>query len=128
MPKEEKKPEEKVERHGATALDGKGRNQHHEEGGKKEGAGKKKKLHLHQIITTRAHDGSFGHEHVYKEHPEDPHSRPPVFAGTSQDMDDLHQHMDDHFGGGAEEGAPGGEEAEAGAPPAAGGAPGPENA
>lgn len=64
--------------------------------------GKKKKLHLHQIITTRAKDGSFGHEHIYKDHPDDVHSRPPVFAGTSQDMEDLHQHMDDHFGGGAE--------------------------
>lgn len=73
--------------------------------------GKKKKLHLHQIITTRAKDGSFGHEHIYKDHPDDIHSRPPVFAGTSQDMDDLHQHMDDHFGGGAE-GGDEGEEAQ----------------
>jgi hypothetical protein len=88
--------------------------------------GKKKRLHLHQIITTRAQDGTFGHEHVYKEKPEDMHSRPPVFAGTSQDMDDLHQHMDDHFGGGAEQEEPeeqGGEQPAAGAEPAAGAQP-----
>ena len=63
----------------------------------------KKKLHLHQIVTTRAKDGTFGHEHIYKDHPDDMHSKPPVFAGTSQDMEDLHQHMDDHFGGGEEQ-------------------------
>jgi hypothetical protein len=98
----------------------KGKEEHESKEGKREG-GKKKKLHLHQIITTRAKDGSFGHEHIYKEHPDDVHSRPPVFAGTSQDMEDLHQHMDDHFGGGAEEGQgePDGDEGQ-GAPPAAG--------
>lgn len=98
------------------------------------GEGKKKK-HLHQIITTRAHDGSFGHEHVYKDKPEDEHSHPPVFAGTSRGMDDLHAHMDDHFGGGGEPeggGEPGGdnpaEEAAEGAAPQAQAEPGPEAA
>ena len=66
------------------------------ESGRKEGG--KKKLHLHQIITTQAHDGTWSHEHVYKDKKEDMHARPPVFAGTSQDMDDLHQHVDDHWG------------------------------
>ncbi len=56
----------------------------------------KKKKKLHKIITTRAEDGSFGHEHIY--HGEDR----PVFAGTSQHMEDLHSHMDDHFGGSEE--------------------------
>lgn len=94
----------------------------------------KKKKHLHKIITTRANDGSFGHEHVYKDHPDDAHENPPVFAGTSQGMEDLHQHMDDHFGGGAGEAAGGGgepaeEQAEAQqAAPQAQGAPGPEAA
>jgi len=64
--------------------------------------GKAKKKHLHQIITTRARDGSFSHDHIYKDHPEHPHSHPPVFAGTSQDVDDLKQHMEDHFGDGAQ--------------------------
>lgn len=59
-----------------------------------EGKEKKAKKKLHKIITTKAEDGSFGHEHVY--HGEDR----PVFAGTSQHMEDLHSHMDDHFGGG----------------------------
>jgi hypothetical protein len=97
----------------------KGKEEHGGKEGKREGG--KKKLHLHQIVTTRAKDGSFGHEHIYKEHADDVHSRPPVFAGTSQDMEDLHQHMDDHFGGGSEQaqGEPDGDEGE-GAPPAAG--------
>lgn len=53
---------------------------------------KHKKKKPHKIITTRAEDGSFGHEHV----DENGQSR---FAGTSQTMEDLHQHMDDHMGG-----------------------------
>jgi hypothetical protein len=76
-----------------------------EEGAEKHSASKPKKKHLHQIITTRAHDGSFGHEHVYKDHPHSPMSHPPVFAGTSQDMGDLQQHMEDHFGDGGGAGA-----------------------
>lgn len=79
----------------------------HEEGG---GEGKKHKKHLHQIITTQAHDGTFLHEHVYKDKKEDHHTHPPTFAGTSSNMEDLHQHMDDHFGPQA---SAGGEEAEA---------------
>jgi hypothetical protein len=76
----------------------------------KEHAGKKK--HLHQVITTQAHDGTWSHEHVYKDHKHSPHSHPPVFAGTSQSMEDMHQHNDDHWGpqAGGE-----GEPAEAGA-------------
>jgi len=57
-----------------------------------------KKKHLHQIVTTRAHDGSFGHEHIYKDKATDHHTHPPVFAGTSQDIEDVKQHMHDHFG------------------------------
>lgn len=72
----------------------------HEE---KKGSEHKKKKHLHQIVTTKAKDGTFGHEHIYKDHPDDAHSNPPVFAGTSSSMEDLHQHMDDHFGEGAEQ-------------------------
>jgi hypothetical protein len=79
--------------------------------------GKKHKPKLHKIITTRAKDGSFGHEHLHEG------SHEPVFAGTSRDMDDLHQHMDDHFGpGGGETPAPEAAQAEA----APGGAPGGE--
>lgn len=71
------------------------------EKGKHEGGGEKKKpakKHLHQIVTTFAHDGTASHEHVYKDKKEDHHTHPPVFAGTSAHMDDLHQHMDDHAG------------------------------
>lgn len=58
---------------------------------------KGKKKHLHKIITTRAKDGSFGHEHIYKDDPDSEQEGKPVFAGTSATMDDLHQHMDDNL-------------------------------
>jgi hypothetical protein len=74
--------------------------------------GKKKKPKLHKIITTRAKDGSFGHEHIHEG------SNEPVFAGTSRDMSDLHQHFDDHFGpGGGEPAEEAGETPPAGSPP-----------
>lgn len=66
--------------------------------GKREDGAKKPKKHLHQMITTFAHDGTAIHEHVYKDKKEDHHSHPPVFAGTSQTLEDLHDHMDDHAG------------------------------
>jgi len=78
----------------------------------------KKKAKPRRVMTTRHDDGSFSHEH---HHDGDPH---PKFAGTSKTLEDLQQHMADHFGGGAEpaaEGAPeaaaagGGGEPEAGA-------------
>jgi hypothetical protein len=75
------------------------------------GEHKPKKKHLHQIVTTQAHDGTFSHDHIYKDSKEAQHSHPPVFAGTSSNMDDLHQHMDDHFGPQANEEA---EETQAG--------------
>lgn len=70
------------------------------EGEKREEGGKKKaaKKHLHQIVTTFAHDGTATHEHVYKAKKEDHHTEPPVLAGTSSNMEDLHDHMDDHAG------------------------------
>ena len=92
------------------------------EGEKHEGGAKKHKKHLHQIVTTFAHDGTATHEHVYKAKKEDHHTEPPVLAGTSSNMEDLHDHMDDHAGpmmnqGGGEEeepqgGEPGGGEEE----------------
>jgi hypothetical protein len=82
------------------------------EGGER-GSRKPKKKHLHQIIHTKVKDGSFVHEHVYKDHPDDHHSQPPMLAGTSPDIADVHQHIDDHFGPGAD-GADGGQEQEEG--------------
>lgn len=93
---EEKKPKENEEK-----REGKGeREREHKEPGseKREEKGAKKKKHLHQIITTFAHDGTAGHEHVYKAKKEDHHTEPPVFAGTSSNMEDLHDHMEDHAG------------------------------
>lgn len=87
------------------------KHEEHKGGEHKVGKKDKKKLHLHSITTTRAKDGSFIHEHTYKDHPDDVHSRPPVFAGTSQIMEDLHAHMDDHFGDGEQQAEPDGDEA-----------------
>jgi hypothetical protein len=65
----------------------------------------KKKRKPRTIVTHRHDDGSFHHEHM---HDDGKHA---MFAGTSQDVADVQQHMADHFGGGA---------AEAGAEPAIG--------
>jgi hypothetical protein len=63
-------------------------------------AGKKPKMKLHAITTTKADDGSFVHEHHYQGKNGEHH--PPRFGGTSSDMKDLHDHMEDHFGDQAE--------------------------
>lgn len=80
--------------------------------------GKKSKLKLHAIRTEKADDGTFVHHHEYK----DQHGMPVhTTGGTSSDLEDLQQHMQDHFGDGADAqaGADEGqaEEPEAGAAP-----------
>jgi hypothetical protein len=60
------------------------------------GGGKKRKLHLASIHTHRAQDGGFVHEHY---HEDDQGNRTgPHFGGVSTNLDDLQQHMTDHFG------------------------------
>lgn len=54
---------------------------------------KKKKRKPRRITTTRHDDGTYSHEHM---HDDGKHS---MFAGTSANLDDVKQHMDDHFGG-----------------------------
>ena len=71
-------------------------------------AEKHKKKKPRHILTTRHDDGSYSHEHVHDGKSEK------VFAGTSANLEDVNQHMQDHFGG-AEEPA-GGEAAPAAAP------------
>ena len=51
--------------------------------------------HLKAITTHKAHDGGFVHEHHYEDAAGN-HST--EYGGVSQDMADLHQHMDDHLG------------------------------
>ena len=58
---------------------------------------KKKKRKPRRIIVTRHDDDTYSHEH---QHDGGEHN---LFAGTSADLDDVKQHMDDHFGGGAAE-------------------------
>lgn len=64
------------------------------EEGKKQEHSKKPKKRLRGLMTHIADDGSFVHEHHYEDHKG--HRLPPSYGGVSQDMDDLHQHMDDH--------------------------------
>jgi len=90
---------------------------------------KKEKLKLRAITTTKADDGSFIHEHHYEG--KDGQRHPARFGGSSSNMQDLHDHMEDHMGGGEGQGddgdegsEPGDQEQQAGAPNA--GAAGPE--
>lgn len=64
----------------------------------KDKAEKNPKKHLHKIIHTFAHDGSASHEHVYKKDKDSHEEEPPRFMGTSQNVDDLMQHDQDHAG------------------------------
>lgn len=64
---------------------------------------KAKKKHLTSIHTHKAHDGGFVHEHHYRD---DEGNQSSAFGGVSSDMADLHQHMDDHLGPGADQGEP----------------------
>lgn len=66
--------------------------------GEKKPAGKKK-LHLHEIRTTAAHDGTYTHHHTYKEKKEDPFTLPergPV--ATSANEEEAGQHVAEQFG------------------------------
>jgi hypothetical protein len=69
---------------------------------------------LRRILTARADDGGFVHEHHYEDEKGTPDA--PRYGGVSTSMEDLHRHMDDHFGAGAEgtetQEAPGAEAAE----------------
>jgi hypothetical protein len=95
------------------------------EGERKEG-GKKKRLHLHEIRSTQARDGSIVHHHTFKEHPDHPFTMPergPM--ATSANPEEAGQHVQDQFAmnqsGGGEEA--GGQEPEPAAAGAAQGAP-----
>jgi hypothetical protein len=95
------------------------------EGERKEG-GKKKKLHLHEIRSTQARDGSIVHHHTYKEHADHPFTMPergPM--ATSASPEEAGQHVAEQFamnqGGGGEQ--MGGEEPEPAAAGAGQGAP-----
>ena len=87
----------------------------------KKGEGGKKKLHLHEIRTTQAHDGSLTHHHTYKDHKDAPFAHPergPM--ATSANPEEAGQHVAEQFGmnQGADQGAEP-EAAAGGAEPAA---------
>jgi hypothetical protein len=59
----------------------------------------KKKLHLHEIRSTQAHDGSIVHHHTYKESKDAPFAHPergPV--ATSSSPEEAGQHVAEQFG------------------------------
>lgn len=87
-------------------------------------AGAKKRLHLHEIRTTHAKDGSLVHHHVYKDDADSDYTHPergPM--ATSSSPEEAGQHVAEQFamngmGGGEEQGEgeePGQEAAEGGA-------------
>ena len=58
----------------------------------------KKKLHLHEIRSTQAHDGSIVHHHTYKDHKDAPFPHPergPM--ATSETPDEAGQHVAEQF-------------------------------
>jgi hypothetical protein len=67
---------------------------------------------LHSISTRKLHDGSFAHEHRYKDKHGLPH--PVTHEYSSADINDVKDHMQEHLGGGAAEPAGGEGEGEAG--------------
>ena len=94
---------------------------------KHEGDGKKaSKKKLRAITTHKAEDGSFVHEHHYRDEEGKDSSS---YGGVSSDLADLQQHMADHLGPDADQGQGDGQQpqadgADAGAAqPAAGPAP-----
>jgi hypothetical protein len=81
------------------------------------GGDNQKQLHLHEIRSTQAHDGSIVHNHTYKESKESPHTMPergPV--ATSATPEEAGQHVAEQFGMNQ---SGGGQEPEAGAEPGA---------
>lgn len=87
-------------------------------GESKEGGGKKKRMHLHEIRSTQAQDGSIIHHHTYKASADQRFSEPergPV--ATSSSPEEAGQHVAEQFG----MNQMGGGDAAAGAAPAAGG-------
>lgn len=68
---------------------------------------------LHSIETRKLHDGSFAHEHRYKDSKTGmPHAMTHEYS--SADINDVKDHMQEHMGGGAAEGAGGQGEGEEG--------------
>ena len=75
--------------------------------------GKKSEKYLEGIFHRRLPDGSFVHEHHYKDKKEDDYTHPPRLMGTSPTLEDVKQHLEDHWGEG--EGGAGDGQADAGA-------------
>lgn len=95
----------------------------------KRAEGKKKKLHLHEIRSTQAHDGSIIHHHTYKDHKEAMHTHPergPM--ATSSSPEEAGQHVAEQFAMNQGAGAGPEEPEEAGEPEGSPGEPPPPEA
>ena len=65
---------------------------------KREPAKGGKRMHLHEIRSVQAHDGSIVHHHYYKAKKEDPHiSMVKENAATSDGPPDAGAHVEDQF-------------------------------
>lgn len=108
--------------------------EHKEHEGKGKGKGGKKaagskRMHLHEVRTTQAEDGSLVHHHTYKKSADDEHPMPergPM--ATSSTPDEAGQHVAEQFGmnGMAQPEPAGGEEAGEGEAQGGGAPPPPE--
>ena len=90
-----------------------------DEGGKEKG-GKKARLHLHQVRTVAAEDGSHVHHHTYKAKKGDAFTLPErENVATSQSPEEAGQHVEESFAhnGGGQGEAEEPEEAAQGAEP-----------
>jgi hypothetical protein len=89
--------------------------------------GKKKKMHLHQIRSVQAEDGSVVHHHTHKAKKGDPFTMPErENVATSQNPEEAGQHVEDSFAqngqGEEEQGGEAQEEAQGAQPMAGAGA------
>jgi hypothetical protein len=94
---------------------------------KDEKGGKKKRLHLHEVRSTQAHDGSIVHHHVYKDSQDSDETMPergPM--ATSSSPEEAGQHVAEQFG--MNQGGDAGAAAEPGAEAPQGQAPPPPDA
>jgi hypothetical protein len=76
----------------------------------KSGGAHPKGTELHSITTRKLHDGSFAHEHHYKDKHGLPH--PVTHEYSSADINDVAEHMHEHMGGGGAAAEPAGGEGE----------------
>jgi hypothetical protein len=112
--KEEGESRRTREREGGD-KEGRGEHESKKEREGEGGKGKKKKLHLREIRSEQAHDGSIVHHHTYADHKEAPFSHPErKNMATSSSPEEAGQHVAEQFAqNGGEQGGEAAEGSEA---------------